>query len=202
MNRTNKILLVFALLFILWYIAPIYIKPVVIENVLTREECDHIKNIASKRLSTSTVSMSRDIDTKVRQIETAWIKPGEDKVVKKLMDKCLENIDRPLKNCEDLQVLRYKKGGFYNPHQDAFQNDKNRRMYTFIIALNDDYEEGGTNFPNLNKTYKLKKGDSLFFHTLNNYECITKKALHGGLPVKSGEKWICNLWVHKHPYTA
>ena len=108
MNRTNKILLVFALLFILWYIAPIYIKPVVIENVLTHEECDHIKNIASKRLSTSTVSMSRDIDTKVRQSETAWIKPGEEKVVKKLMDKCLENIDRPLKNCEDLQVLRYK----------------------------------------------------------------------------------------------
>ena len=117
--------------------------------MITHEECDHIKNLASKRLSTSTVSMKRDIDTKVRQSETAWIKPGEDKVVKKLIDKCLTRIDRPSKNCEDLQILKYKKGGFYNPHQDAFQNDKNKRMYTFIIALNDDYEGGWYKFSKL-----------------------------------------------------
>jgi hypothetical protein len=29
---------------------------------------------------------------------------------------------------------------------------------------------------------------------------MTSKALHGGQPVKSGEKWICNLWVRKYPY--
>jgi prolyl 4-hydroxylase len=28
----------------------------------------------------------------------------------------------------------------------------------------------------------------------------TSDALHGGQPVKSGEKWVCNLWVHKYPY--
>jgi hypothetical protein len=29
---------------------------------------------------------------------------------------------------------------------------------------------------------------------------MTSKALHGGLPVKSGEKWVCNLWVRQYPY--
>ena len=57
--------------------------------------------------------------------------------------------DRPLHNCEDLQVLRYKPGGFYKPHQDTFSDDKNKRMYTFIIALNDEYEGGETEFPNI-----------------------------------------------------
>ena len=96
MNKSNKFLILFALLFLLWYIIPIYHKPIIIENMITHEECDHIKNLAGKRLSTSTVSMKRDIDTKVRQSETAWIKPGEDKVVKKLIDKCLTRIDLSL----------------------------------------------------------------------------------------------------------
>ena len=59
-----------------------------------------------------------------------------------------------------------------------------------------------TVFPVINKKYRLEKGDALFFDTLNNYECMTKKAIHGGAPVKSGEKWVCNLWVHKYTYTG
>jgi predicted 2-oxoglutarate/Fe(II)-dependent dioxygenase YbiX len=116
------------------------------------------------------------------------------------MMRCLKHTDRPFQNCEKLQILRYKSGGYYKPHQDAFENDSNMRLYTFILALNDDYEGGETVFPNLGKEYKLKAGDALFFDTLDNYECMTSKALHGGKPVKSGEKWICNLWVRKYPY--
>jgi len=29
---------------------------------------------------------------------------------------------------------------------------------------------------------------------------MTSKAIHGGKPVISGEKWICNLWIHRYPY--
>jgi prolyl 4-hydroxylase len=144
--------------------------------------------------------MDRDIDESVRKSETAWLKASEDPVVDKLIRKCVSMTDRPLHNCEDLQVLKYKPGGFYKPHQDCFEDDKNKRMYTFIIALNDEYEGGETEFPNINKRYRLEKGDVLFFNTLNNYECITKKALHGGAPVKSGEKWVCNLWIRKYRY--
>ena len=74
------------------------------------------------------------------------------------------------------------------------------RVLTFIIYLNDIDEGGETEFPNINKRYRLEKGDVLFFNTLNNYECVTKKALHGGAPVKSGEKWVCNLWIRKYKY--
>ena len=117
------------------------------------------------------------------------------------MERCLKYTDRPIRNCEKLQVVRYRAGGHYKPHQDAFKDDENMRLYTFILALNDDYTGGETVFPNLNKAYKLKAGDALFFDTVNNYNFITSKALHGGNPVKSGDKWICNLWVRKYPYT-
>jgi prolyl 4-hydroxylase len=155
---------------------------------------------AKKNLETSTVTTSKKVDETVRKSDTAWL-GREDPIVLEIMERCLKYTDRPIDNCEKLQVLRYKPGGFYKPHQDAFENEKNMRMYTFILALNDDYEGGETSFPNLNKEYKLDKGDALLFDTLDNYEFMTSKALHGGKPVKSGEKWICNLWVRKYPYS-
>jgi len=197
----NRVLFVIALLLIIWFFIPIYEKPRVLKNVLTKDECEHIVKIAESKLKPSTVGNFK-LDTSERKSETAWLLPSKDPVVDKLVRKCQSMTDRPLENFEDLQVLRYKPGGFYRPHQDAFPNEKNRRMYTFIIALNDEYEGGETVFPIINKSYRLKKGDALFFNTLNNYECMTKKAIHGGAPVQSGEKWICNLWVHKYTYTG
>lgn len=192
------ILLLFLILLIV-YLLPVYQKPRVFHNFLTPDERDHIINRAENQLKPSVVSTEKTLDESVRKSETAWL-GREDPVVDKIVRKCLTYIDRPIENCENLQVLRYKPGGFYKPHQDVIDDGKNPRLYTFILALNDDYEGGETDFPNLNKEYKLHAGDALFFDTLDNYELETSKALHGGKPVKSGEKWICNLWVRKYPY--
>jgi|TARA_R110002111_G_scaffold16346_2_gene41832 prolyl 4-hydroxylase len=177
----------------------VYQRPTIYHNFITPEEREYIIESAKKELSPSVVSEDRYIDDSVRKSETAWLS-REDPIVENIMMRCLKHTDRPFQNCEKLQILRYKSGGYYKPHQDAFENDSNMRLYTFILALNDDYEGGETVFPNLGKEYKLKAGDALFFDTLDNYECMTSKALHGGKPVKSGEKWICNLWVRKYPY--
>lgn len=193
------ILLIFIIVLV-WYLIPVYQKPRVIPNFISDEEIEHIKKEAESKLFTSTVSEDRTIDKTQRDSETAWL-DLEDPIVNQVAERCVSLTDRSLKNCEKLQVLRYGSGGFYNPHQDTLSDIKgNKRMYTIILALNDDYEEGETIFPNLKRKYKLRKGDALFFHTLDNYELMTSKALHGGLPVKTGEKWICNLWVHKYPY--
>ena len=200
MYEYNKMLLLLFIIILVIYLLPKYPTPRVLENFLTDDECEHLMREAKKRLETSTVTTSKKVDETVRKSDTAWL-GKEDPVVLDIMERCLKYTDRPIDNCEKLQVLRYKPGGFYKPHQDAFENEKNMRMYTFILALNDDYEGGETSFPNIGKEYKLKKGDALIFDTLDNYEFMTSKALHGGKPVKSGEKWICNLWVRKYPYS-
>ena len=193
-------LILLFILFLIWYLIPTYQKPRVIPNFISDEEIEHIKKEAESRLSTSTVSMDITIDKTTRDSETAWL-DFEDPIVNRVIQRSVNLTDRPRKNCEKLQVVRYKTDGFYKPHQDTFSDTKgNKRMYTIILALNDDYEGGETAFPNLRRKYKLNKGDALFFHTLDNYELKTSKALHGGAPVKSGEKWVCNLWVNKHPY--
>jgi predicted 2-oxoglutarate/Fe(II)-dependent dioxygenase YbiX len=187
------------LIVLLVYLLPTYPKPVVIENFLSENERIHIKQEAKSKLHVSTVDKDRRVDEQIRKSETAWLST-EDPIVRSVVERCVSRTDRPIENCEQLQVLRYKEGGHYNPHQDVFYQDKNKRLYTFIIALNDEYEGGETAFPYLDEKYKLKAGDALFFHTLDNYGLDTTDALHGGQPVKSGEKWICNLWVHKYHY--
>jgi prolyl 4-hydroxylase len=200
MNPGSLFVIFISIIFIVLRVLPKYREPIVVPNVLNEKECEHIKKVSNKELRASTVSMDSNLDKSVRNSETAWIQKGTDPVVDKVIEKCIKMTDKNVENCESLQILKYKPGGFYKPHQDAFKNEKNQRVYTFIIALNDEYEGGETKFPNLNKTYKLQKGDALFFHTLNNYNKMTEKALHGGNPVKSGEKWICNLWIHEHKY--
>ena len=195
------IVLLLVIILLVVYLIPTYVEPRIVRGLITEDERTHIIQKAEKKLEVSTVAKNRVVDKKVRDSETAWLDVS-DPVVKCVMDKCVALTDRPITNCEHLQVLRYKPGGHYKPHHDTFSDTKgNKRMYTIILALNDDYEGGETEFPNLKKKYKMEAGDALFFHTLDNYELLTSKALHGGRPVKSGEKWICNLWVHKHPYT-
>ena len=192
-------ILILFLIVLVVYMLPTYPRPVIIENFLSENERIHIKQKAESKLQVSTVAKDRKVDEKIRKSETAWLST-EDPIVKSVVERCISRTDRPIENCEQLQVLRYKPGGHYQPHQDVFYEDKNKRVHTFILALNDEYEGGETSFPNIKEKYKLRAGDALFFDTLDNYGLDTSDALHGGEPVKSGEKWVCNLWVHKFPY--
>ena len=178
-----------------------YIEPKVIPDLLTEDEIEYLKKESIDKLEPSTTGVNCvSTDKSIRKSESAWLDPN-DPIMNNITRKCISHIDKPIGHCENLQVVRYKEGGYYVPHQDALFIDDchNDRLYSFIIALNDDYEGGETLFANLDIKYKLKKGSVLFFHTSDNYEFETNMALHSGEPVKSGEKWICNLWVHKFP---
>jgi prolyl 4-hydroxylase len=198
---TVTIIVCLIIIFIL--LIPRYQEPYVIRNVFSSDVCDHIIKLAEPRLTPSEADEGGIIDVKTRKSETAWLNSSDSHTVERLIDKCTSFTDRQPINCEKLQVLKYKPGGFYRPHQDAFPLKKqpNPRLYTCMVALNDGYTGGETIFPNLRKDFKLNKGDVLIFNTLNDYGYHTKKALHGGSPVNSGDKWVCNLWIHRHPYT-
>lgn len=195
------LLIIIALVVLMILFRPVYHGPRVYRDVVPPDTCDYIMTRARKDLRPSTVSMDKLVDEKIRKSDTAWLGP-EDPVIRSVMEMCTSKTDRPLSNCEKLQVLRYGPGGFYSPHQDAFKGEANMRLHTCIIALNDDYEGGATAFPNLGKEYRLRKGDMMLFDTMNDWGRMTPDALHGGLPVTSGEKWICNLWIRTYPYST
>ena len=185
--------------FIMIIVYPKYNHPTIIKGLLTDEECEYIKSKAEPELEKSLLD-GEMVDERARKSETAWLGLDNERI-QDIAHRCLKHVGmEDCDNCESLQVLRYKPGGFYKPHQDADVRYTNKRKYTFILALNDEYEGGKTIFPNLKKSYKLNKGDALFFDTLDTRGRMNDKALHGGEKVESGEKWICTLWVHESKY--
>jgi prolyl 4-hydroxylase len=170
----------------------IYQEPVVIKDFITKEYCDKIIKISKPHLKSSTVSSCDIIDETLRKSKSVGL-VGEF-INKPIIERCNSILGHDKSIFEPLHIVKYEPGDFYNPHYDS--SIDHVRPYTFIITLNDNYKGGETHFPNLNKTYKLEKGDALFFHNYTTDHLETKLSLHGGKEVLSGEKWIANMWIN------
>jgi hypothetical protein len=174
---------------------------------MSEAECDAIMSKSSDRLAPSGLAGSLEFDTSVRQSDTTFLKKEE---LGDLYTRVCNVSKTSIDEAEDLQVVRYKPNGFYKPHYDACcygscstDNNNGKRLLTttqrkktLLVYLNDEFEGGETIFPNLNEKYKLKKGDAILFNNMNWFGYCTPLALHGGDVVQSGEKWICNIWLH------
>ena len=211
MYRTSKtymkgIVVFVIVIYSIFLIRPRYREPRVFKSVFDAKTCEAIITLANDNLEKSEVDSQEEseVNENIRKSETSWLDPEDHDVVKSIMLKCLSltGIEKPLHNCEDLQVLKYKSGGFYLPHFDSSgdSDEPNERVMTCIIALNDNYNGGSTHFPNLQQSFILNKGDVLIFDTLNTWGFESDKALHEGTSVTQGEKWIANLWIHQFPY--
>lgn len=183
-------------------------------NFLTPEECDHIIGLATPKLSSSKVYSQNDdvVSDHDRVSQQAWIKDFEDPVVTKIAKRTSQLLNLPMRNAEDLQVVRYECGGFFREHYDACNGSEEfcsrmngsagPRYATFLIYLNDDFEGGETAFPKLgNLLVKPQKGKGvLFFGTSRTGQSLLEESLHSGMPVLKGTKWICNKWFHLKSY--
>lgn len=97
---------------------------------------------------------------------------------------------------EPLRVIRYSPGGEFKPHFDSIPGD--RRAVSAILYLSDGYLGGETSFPRAGVRFQGDAGDLLFFH---NYcgDKLDRNAIHAGLPVLSGEKWIATSFHGQTP---
>lgn len=177
-----------------------------IPNFLTHEECDNIITESTGQLFPSRVYSESDdvLSTSMRQSNQCWLDDSYN--CAKLVSDKVTNYTKTNKNKqEQLQVVQYTKGGFFNPHYDACDGNSEYckrmdgsmgpRLYTVLIYLNDDFEGGETVFPKINKIVKPEKGKAVLFKNVDENGVILKDSFHGGVPVKEGEKWIANKWV-------
>lgn len=186
-----------------------------IPNFLTESECDKIIEMSKNKLVTSLVyTNDKDLHiTENRKSKQCWLDDEghlsqifDKPFIKTLSDKIKDYTNTHKNYHEKLQVVKYDSGGFFIPHYDACNGDKKYcermngnngpRYITFMVYLNDDFEGGETIFPVINKVIKPEKGKAVIFRNVNNNGNIIKQSLHGGDPVKSGEKWIINKWIH------
>lgn len=185
-----------------------YDRPYILQNFLTQDQCRAIINHSESKLIDSEVLGGKHKN--VRDSQQHWI-PKSDPLAKPLFEKVSKMFNIPFENGEDLQVVRYRPGQFYKEHHDSCCDDNEncsdfikkggQRVLTVLIYLNNEFEEGNTYFKNLDLKLKAATGDAIVFYPLakGTNKCHPY-ALHSGMPVTSGTKWIANLWFREKKF--
>lgn len=182
-----------------------YEKPSILKNFITKEKCNQIINSVQNKLIDSEVVGGKHKN--IRNSQQYWISKN-DPLVKPMFEKVSKMFNIPFENAEDLQVVRYMPNQYYNEHHDSCcdNNEKcmdfikrgGQRMLTVLIYLNNEFGEGNTYFKNLNLKVKPPTGDAIvFFPLAKGTNKCHPLALHAGMPVSQGAKWVANLWFRE-----
>lgn len=184
----------------------------VIPDFLTPEECRSLASAGVNRgmtpseVGNDTADDPAKLDEDSRKSEQTWFRDDEHPVARKIREKTrgiLESM-RPFVNkysFEDIQVARYKPGGYYKGHFDADDCTSescpaDQRIATMLIYIQSPASGGQTNFPELKLTTPPTLGSAVFFWVANPHTRHTyKQTLHAGMPVKRGEKIIATQWI-------
>ena len=180
-------------------------------NLLSPAECDALIDEARPRLSRSLT-----VDTKTggeelhvdRSSQGMFFTRSENAVVQRVEARIAKLLNWPVKNGEGLQVLRYPPGAEYKPHYDYFDPQEpgtpvilergGQRVATLIIYLCEPEEGGATVFPDIDFKVAPKRGNAVFFSYGQAHP--VSRTLHGGEPVKAGEKWIATKWLREREF--
>lgn len=182
--------------------------PVQVDSILTPEECRRVIDMSEPNFTRSELVGS--VPSNVRTSETAWLSKS-DPISQKIIQRVHELTGSTENECEQIQVVKYKPGTYYREHHDSccdesracldFEKQGGQRNATLLVYLNDDFEEGETWFPKLDLKLRAPPGSGILFRPLGRDEAkCHPKALHAGLPIKSGTKYICNVWVRESKF--
>jgi len=193
---------------------------ITLENFITDEECDaliqHGYNAGYKRSEdVGTQKFDGTVDSKKstgRTSENAWCSSRngcrEATIPKRILNRISSVIGIPPENSEDLQILKYEVGQFYNTHHDYIPHQQHRqcgpRILTFFLYLSDVEAGGGTDFPLLGITAQPKKGRALVWPSIYDAEPMIsdRRMNHQALVVEAGTKFGANAWIHMYDYQS
>lgn len=119
-------------------------------------------------------------------------------VMTKLVNLASELSGKPVANCEKPLVLANNKGGerplcYINDSCSEFRDLGGERIGCLVVYLNDDFEGGELFFEsNGGLTVKPEAGSGVYYRPL-----LTHRNAHKGLPVKSGTKYTCVVFVRE-----
>lgn len=180
------------------------------DGFLTAEECDYVINLANPILQPSKLfGEKKEVGFGRTSYSAEFHIFPNDEVLIAIRKKAAKILGMPESHFEFFQCVSYEQGQEYQVHYDTFDDTiesnkveiekRGQRKYTMLAYLNDDYEGGGTFFPNLDYMVKPKKGRVVIFNNLNEEGKVIAPAFHAGLPVTKGRKYAINIWVRNKP---
>lgn len=172
--------------------------------LFTSDECAHIAQLAVPRMTPSVVvdpATGRQHAHPVRTSDGAVLGPvQQDLVVHALNRRIASLTGTQVEQGEPLAVMRYAPGQQYRLHHDCLSGERNQRIITVIVYLNEDFEGGATRFPELGLDFRARTGDAILFANVLPDGGADERSRHAGLPVTGGRKWICTRWIRRLPF--
>jgi len=167
---------------------------------------------------------------KLDDVRTSWgmfLDTAETPMVKAIEERVAEWAQVPVRNQEQLQVLRYGLGQQYSEHYDSFEHavlDKDprgnsQRCATVLMFLSQVEEGGETVFPQHSEwasdslraaaanfssacakrgpAVHPRAGDAILFWSLDLNGKEDTASMHASCPVIRGQKWTATKWMHQ-----
>lgn len=176
----------------------------VVRSLFKPAECAHVIGLSRPDMRPSIVVDSRtgrEAPNPVRTSDGTVLGPiQQDLVVHALNLRIAAASGTRVRQGEPLSVLRYVPGQQYRLHHDCLPGEMNQREMTLIAYLNGDYEGGATEFPAAGFAFRGEVGDAILFTNILADGRVNEASRHAGLPVSSGEKWICTRWIRAHDF--
>jgi prolyl 4-hydroxylase len=187
-------------------------RVVVFGGLLSDAECDELVAAAAPRMARSETVVNETGGNEVNAARTSdgmFFGRGELPICQRIEQRIAALVRWPLVNGEGLQVLHYRPGAEYKPHHDYFDPAQpgmaavlrrgGQRVGTLVMYLNTPERGGGTVFPDVHLEVAPVKGNAVFF-SYDRPHPMTH-TLHGGAPVKAGEKWVATKWLREGVFT-
>lgn len=186
-------------------------RVVLFGGLLSDEECDELVALSRAHVTPSNVI---DMDAggekphEARTSSGAALLRGGTPLISSIEQRIEALLNWPVDHGEALQILRYEVGQEYKPHYDyvdpaqpgaaPFLARGGQRVASLVMYLNTPKDGGATNFPDIGLEIAAVKGNAVFFSYDRPHP--STKTLHGGMPVRAGEKWVATKWLRERPH--
>jgi prolyl 4-hydroxylase len=180
----------------------------VVRDVLTEAECAKlVERIDRDRLPSGVLGALPDPE--YRTSESCNLNPADPLVhhVEQTIN-ALMGIDPA--HGETIQGQRYSVGQQFKAHHDYFYTDQpyweemdrtgGQRTWTTMVFLNQPEAGGQTFFPLVDIKIAPRRGNLLAWNNLDGAGVPNRFALHQGLPVEAGLKYIITKWYRERPW--
>jgi prolyl 4-hydroxylase len=173
-------------------------------SLFTPAECNYLKHAAEPAYQPAVVghlSTGQQARSQVRTCDVAvfpWV--AENPAIHALNRRIAAASETGVECGEPIQVLRYRGGQEFKPHNDFTADRSNQRILTMLVYLTDDYGGGETAFAANGLKVKGAVGDGLLFRNADDQGNPDPSSLHAGLPVSSGEKIVASRWIRQSRY--
>lgn len=153
--------------------------------------------------------LSYNGDQEFRTSHSCNVDP-EDPTVKRVESKLMSLMGIDPTHGETIQGQRYKVGQQFKPHYDFFHQGESywddmmrsggQRTWTAMVFLNDVEGGGETNFTHAAAKVTPRRGNLLCWNNMDAIGQPNTYAMHQGMPVTAGTKYIITKWFRERPW--